>query len=73
MDLEIQHDNKLFENDCQSYWGEITDKTIQRVGRSTMPSDEILRNFDKTSEVKRLSGKHTMMSAQEDVLAVVEH
>ena len=38
-----------------------------------MPSDEILRNFDKTSEVKRLSGKHTMLSTQEDVLALVEH
>ena len=38
-----------------------------------MPSDEILRNFDKTSEVKRLSGKHTMMSTKEDVLALVEH
>ena len=38
-----------------------------------MPSDEILRNFDKTSEVKRLSGKHTMMSTQQDVLALVEH
>ena len=73
MDLEIEHDNKLFKNDCQSYRGEITDKTMKRVGRSAMPSDEILRNFDKTSEVKRLSGKHTMMSTQEDVLALVEH
>lgn len=73
MDLEIEHDNKLFKTDCQSYQGEITEKSIQRVGRSTMPSDEILRNFDKSSEVKRLSGKHTMMSTQEDVLALVEH
>ena len=38
-----------------------------------MPSDEILRNFDETSEVKGLFGKHTMMSTQEDVLALVEH
>lgn len=73
MDLEIEHDTKLFKNDCQSYRGEITDKTMKRVGRSTMPSDEILKNFDKTSEVKRLSGKDTMMSTQEDVLALVEH
>lgn len=73
MDLEIEHDNKLFKNDCRSYRGEITDKTIKRLCRSTMPSDEMLRNFDKTSEVKRLSGKHTMMSTLENVLALVEH
>lgn len=73
MDLEIEHDNKLFKNDCLSYRGEITEKTLQRVGRSTMPSDEILKNFDKTSEVKRLSGQHTMMSTEEDVLTLVDH
>lgn len=55
------------------YRGEITEKTLQRVGRSTMPSDEILKNFDKTSEVKRLSGQHTMMSTEEDVLTLVDH
>ena len=50
MDLEIE----LFKNDCQSYRGEIPEKTVQHVGRSTMPAEEIHRNFEKTCEVKRL-------------------
>jgi len=73
MDLEIEHDNKSFKNDCQSYRGEITEKTIKRVGRSAMPSDSIMHNFDQTSHVKTPSGKHTMMSTEEDVLTLVDH
>ena len=73
MDLEIEHDNKLFKTDCHSYRGEITERTVQRVGRGSMPSDEIVRNFDETSAVKRPSGKHTTMSTKEDVIALVEH
>ena len=38
-----------------------------------MPSDEIVKNFDETSAVKRLSGKHTTISTKEDVLALAEH
>ena len=73
MDLEIEHDNKSFKTDCQSFRGEIMEKTTERVGRSTMPSDEILHNFDRTTQVKKPSGKHTMMSTEGDVLALVDH
>lgn len=73
MDLEIEHDNKSFKTDCQSFRGEITEKTTKRVGRSTMPSCDILHNFDHTTQVKKPSGKHTMMSTEEDVLALVDH
>lgn len=30
MDLDIEHDNKSFKNDCHFYRGEITDKSIDR-------------------------------------------
>jgi hypothetical protein len=73
MDLEIEHDNKSFKTDCKSFRGEITEKTTKRVGRSTRPSDDILHNFDNTTQVKKPSGKHTMMSVDEDVHALVEH
>ncbi len=73
MDLEIEHDNKSFKTDCQSYRGEITERTTKRVGRSTIPSDNILNNFDKTTQVQKLSGKHTEMSTKEDVLTLVDH
>ena len=73
MDLEIEHDNKSFKTDCQSFRGEITEKTTRRVGQSTIPSDEILQNFYSITQVKKPSGKHTMMSTKEDVLALVDH
>lgn len=72
MDLEIEHENKIFKNDCYSYHGEITDKTITRVSRSTEASEAITNNFDKCTKVKRASGKHTEMTTQGDVLMIVE-
>ena len=73
MDLEIEHDSKSFKTNCHSFRGEITEKTTKRVGRSTIPSDDILHNFDSTTQVKKPSGKHTMMSTKEDVIALVDH
>ena len=73
MDLDIEHDNKSFKNDCHSYKGEITDKSINRVSRSTEKSDAILYNFDETNTVKRPSGRHRRMSTEEDIMLLVEH
>ncbi len=71
MDLDIGHDNKRFKNDCYSYKGEITDKSINRVSRSTDKSDAILYNFDETTTVKRASGRHSRLSLEEDIMLVV--
>jgi hypothetical protein len=73
MDLEIEHDNKSFKSDCHSYRGVITEKTTNRLGRSTVPSDAVLYNFDDISNVKKPSGKHTFTSAEQDVLTLVDH
>jgi hypothetical protein len=34
MDLDLEHDNKCFKNDICSYRGEITERSVNRVGRS---------------------------------------
>ena len=73
MDLDIEHDNKSFKNDCHFYRGEITDKSIDRESRSMEKSDAILYNFDKITSVKKPSGRHTRMSTEEDVMLPVEH
>ena len=65
MDLDIDHDNKSFKNDCHFYRGEITDKSIDRESRSMEKSDAILYNFDKITSVKKPSGRHTRMSIEE--------
>ena len=38
-----------------------------------MPSDNILSNFHKTTQVPKLKGKHTEMSTSEEVLTLVDH
>lgn len=73
MDLEIEHENKTFKNDCHSFHGEITDKSIARVSRSTEVSEEIVHNYDRCTMVKKPSGKHTKLSTEGDVAMIVEH
>ena len=73
MDLDIEHDNKSFKNDCHLYRGEISDKSIDRESRSMEKSDAIPYNFDKITSVKKPSGRHTRMSTEEDIMLLVEH
>lgn len=73
MDLDIEHDNKYFKDDCHSYRGEITDRTITRVSRSIETSECIVQKFDSMTNVKRPSGSHTRLSTEEDVGRLVGH
>lgn len=56
-----------------TFKGEITDKSIARVSHSTKPTDAIISAFDKTTHVRRPSGKHTEMLSDDDILTLVEH
>lgn len=73
MDLAVEHDNKSFKNDIHTYKGEVTDKSIFRISRSTEPSEGILTSYDRSTKAKKPSGRHTNCSTEQDVLAVVEH
>jgi hypothetical protein len=73
MDLDVEHDNKYFKNDCHSYRGEYTEKTVNTIGRSTGKSEEIIKNFDRTTTVQRPSGKHSRISTECDIKILVEH
>ena len=73
MDLDVEHDNKYFKNDCHSYRGEFTEKTINRIGRSTERSNQIVMNFHQTTSAAKPSGVHSRLSTEGDVKALVEH
>ena len=72
MDLDVEHDNKYFKNDCHSYRGEFTEKTINRIGRSTERSNQIVMNFHQTTSAAKPSGVHSRLSTEGDVKALVE-
>lgn len=69
MDLDLEHDNKSFKTGAHIFKGEITDKTITRLNRSTEPTDEILLNYDSNTAVRRPSDRHTRQSPEDDILA----
>ena len=73
MDLDVEHDNRVFKTDIHSFKGEITDKSISRVSHSTEPTNTILDAFDKTTHVRKPSGTHSKMSTDDDVMALVGH
>ena len=52
---------------------ETTDKSVARVSQSVEPTNVILNTYDKTTGVKKPSGRHTMISTEENVLTLVEH
>jgi L1 cell adhesion molecule like protein len=72
MDLDLEHDNKCFKNDICSYRGEITERSVNRVGRSVESTDEIVGNYDKKTAVRKPSGRHTQKSTTDDVMIIVE-
>lgn len=71
MDLDVEHDNKAFKGDIRSFKGDITDKGIARVSHSTEPTNAMLEAYDKSTPVKKPSGKHTSISTKDDVMALV--
>lgn len=73
MDMDVEHDNKAFKSDIHSFKGEITDKSIARVSHSTEPTDAIISSYDKCTRVRKPSGKHTVMTTDDDIMTLVEH
>ena len=52
---------------------EITDESVARVSQSVEATNVTLNAYDKTTGVKKPSGRHTMSSTEENVLTLVEH
>ncbi|XP_077869167.1 uncharacterized protein LOC144360285, partial [Saccoglossus kowalevskii] len=50
MDLDVEHENKVFKNDITSYRGEITQKTISRVSLSVKATECVVTRYDKDTK-----------------------
>ncbi len=71
MDRVMEHKNKRFKQECRGFHGKITEKSVERVGQAAHSLDKILHLADKAAEVHKSSGKHTKVSAKDDVLALL--
>ena len=70
-DLDIDHQNKIFKDQADSYRGVFTEKATSRVSRAADTTDKILTNYDKVMKVFRPSGKHTPTNINDDILCLI--
>lgn len=75
VDLDVEHLNKPLKTDLNTYRGEITEKSVQRISRSVEETEKILKNYDKQLGVKKPSGRHKAADFDKDIndLAVLLH
>ena len=65
-DLHNEHLNRECKNSISGLGSNITDKSIERIGRSLCSTVRILEVFDKNTGVPIQSGRHTVRSSVED-------
>ena len=70
-DLDLEHCNRVFKDEAHSFRGVFTNKTLARVSRSALCTDQIAKNYDKQTNTKKASGIHTDKDITEDVMLIV--
>ena len=70
-DLDLEHCNRVFKDEAHSFRGIFTEKTISRVSRSALCTDQIVKRFEKETNTKKASGVHTDKDTTQDVLLIV--
>ena len=73
VDLDVEHLNKPLKTDLNTFRGEITDKSVQRISRSVEETEKIMANFDRQTGVKKTSGKHKDADFRKDVQTILGH
>ena len=70
-DLHMEHLNRECKGSIGELGANITDNSIQRVGRSLQSSTSILENFDRVNN-STPSGHHTVRSSEADMLKLID-
>ena len=70
-DLDVEHCNRIFKDEAHSYRGVFTERTLNRVSRSAQKIDNVVKNFDKISNVTKPSGKHKAANFENDIYSLV--
>jgi hypothetical protein len=71
LDLDMEHDNRLFKEEIKIYRGNFTEKAIKRVSRSARLNEDILSNLDTACHVHKPKGTHKKLDTKKDVLDLV--
>ena len=68
----MEHMNRECKCSIGSQGANITDTTIQRVGRSLRSTTQIIQNFDSINNVTPSSGHHTVHSSEADMSKLMD-
>jgi hypothetical protein len=71
LDLDVEHENKVFKDHITTYRGEVTENIIHTVSRSVDTSELLSQNFEKVTRVKQQSGRHKSGERVSDVHTLV--
>ena len=71
-DLDIEHCNKTFKDEANSFRGVFTEKTVSRVSRSARKTEEIIKHYDSVTKVVRPFGRHTYADVTGDIYTLVK-
>ena len=70
-DLDLEHCNKIFKDEAHSFRGVFTEKTVSRVSRSAVCTNNIVMNYDAETNTHTASGIHTEMDLTQDIGLIV--
>ena len=71
LDLHMEHLNRNFKDDLNTFRHHITDKSIQRSSYPIGKVNEILKNFSHEHNVNKDSGRHKIPETQDDLCTVL--
>ena len=72
MDLHLEHLNRVFKDNINTFRAHISEQSVQRSSRAIAPVKAILEAFDKTTSVKQESGHHTDANISRDFTVVLQ-
>ena len=69
--MDLEHCNKIFKDEAHSFRGVFTEKTVSRVSRSAVCTQNVLLNFDRETNTRTGSGVHSECDLSQDVGLIV--
>ena len=72
VDREIEHQNRVFKENCGGLRGKVTKKSIDRISRSAQIIDELLTAVNQQARIHKPSGKHPTKITQNQLDLAME-
>ncbi|XP_033638557.1 uncharacterized protein LOC117299208 [Asterias rubens] len=72
VDREIEHQNRVFKENCGGLRGKVTKNSIDRISRSAQIIDELLTSVNQQARIHKPSGKHPTKITQNQLDLAME-